>query len=277
MSFALSKIVWVLVTPSNLVTLGTAALTLLALWTDIGLLRKAAALAALVTLLVVVLPVGDWLARPLEDRFALPTLPARIDGVIVLGGAQDTVIEAARGRLAVDEHAERLIEGLGLALRHPEARLVFSGGSAAINPGLANERRVNERFLRILEVDRSDALYEDRSRNTWENARYTKDLVAPQPGEVWVLVTSAVHMPRSVGIFRRVGFAVIPYPVDYRTGAGTAWAVYFNVAGRLTRLDEAVREYIGLAAYRLMDRTDALFPKPVAPRAQTPINSSGTN
>ena len=277
MSFALSKIVWVLVTPSNLVTLGTAALTLLALWTDFGVLRKLAALAALATLLVVVLPLGDWLARPLEDRFALPTLPARIDGVIVLGGAQDAAIEAARGRLAVDEHAERLIEGLGLALRHPEARLVFSGGSAAINPGEANERRVNERFLRILEADQAHVLYEDRSRNTWENARYTKDLVAPRLGEVWVLVTSAVHMPRSVGIFRRVGFGVIPYPVDYRTGAGTAWAVYFNAAGRLTRLDEAVREYIGLVAYRLMGRTDALFPKPVAPRAQTSANPSDKN
>ena len=277
MSFALSKIVWVLVTPSNLVTLGTAALTLAALWTDFGVLRKLAALAGLMTLLIVVLPVGDWLARPLEDRFALPTLPAWIDGVIVLGGAQDSAIEAARGRLAVDEHTERLIEGLGLALRHPEARLVFSGGSAAINPGEANERRVNERFLRILKTDQPRVLYEDRSRNTWENARYTKDLVAPQPGEVWVLVTSAVHMPRSVGIFRRVDFEVTPYPVDYRTGAGTAWAVYFNAAGRLTRLDEAVREYVGLVAYRLMGRTDALFPEPVAPRAQTSANASDKN
>ena len=245
-------------------------------------MRKLAALAGLITLLVVVLPVGDWLARPLEDRFALPTLPAWIDGVIVLGGAQDSAIEAAQGRLAVDEHAERLIEGLGLALRHPEARLVFSGGSAAINPTEANERRVNERFLRILKADQARILHDDRSRNTcsrntWENARYTKDLVAPKPGEIWVLVTSAVHMPRSVGIFRRVGFRVIPYPVDYRTGPGTAWAVYFNAAGRLTRLDGAVREYIGLIAYRLMGRTGALFPEPVALRAQISANTSDKN
>jgi uncharacterized SAM-binding protein YcdF (DUF218 family) len=59
--------------------------------------------------------------------------------------------------------------------------------------------------------------FEANSRDTWENAVFTRDLVKPKPGETWLLVTSAWHMPRSVGIFRRLGFDVIPYPVAYRT------------------------------------------------------------
>jgi uncharacterized SAM-binding protein YcdF (DUF218 family) len=114
-----------------------------------------------------------------------------------------------------------------------------------------------------LGVPAEQMVFEEKSRNTWENAVFTRDLVKPKPGETWLLVTSAWHMPRSVGIFRHVGFPVVPYPVAYRTfGDGREFRGYVSILDRLALLDLGVREWIGLLAYRLAGKTDALFPAP---------------
>jgi uncharacterized SAM-binding protein YcdF (DUF218 family) len=143
---------------------------------------------------------------------------------------------------------------------------VFSGGSGALFPDGSLERDVDERFMTLMAADGVRVVYEDRSRNTWENARYTRELVEPTGGEVWLLVTSAAHMPRSVGIFRRIGWPVVPWPVDYRTSGGVT-LMGLAAGDRLGQLDAATREWLALAAYHLMDRTDALFPAP-APAPQ---------
>ena len=116
--------------------------------------------------------------------------------------------------------------------------------------------------LRQAGIDPDCVIFETDSRNTWENALFSRRLVEPQPGETWLLVTSALHMPRSVGIFRRVGWEVVPYPVDYRTRRGGHPYLRFEFEKTLSLLHEATREWIGLVSYRLMDRTSALFPGP---------------
>ena len=255
MSFVISKLAWLVLQPSNLLLLGLLIAVLLN-WRRLTL----GLLALLV--IVVILPVGLWLQRPLEDRFARPAeLPADIAGIIVLGGAQDQAITETRDALALNDAAERMVEGLAMAYRYPEARLVFSGGSGRLFPGDARESAVNERFIEMMELPPARVVLEDRSRNTWENARYPRELVEPAAGETWLLVTSARHMPRSVGIFRRIGWPVVPWPVDYRTGDDGPM-LQTEVSDRLTQLDDAAREWLGLLAYRLMSRTDALFPAP---------------
>ncbi len=179
----------------------------------------------------------------------------------MLGGAQDQAITAARGTLALTDAAERMVEGLALAYRYPEARLVFTGGSGRLFPGDASESAVNELFVDLMALDPARVVLEDRSRNTWENARFTRELVEPQAGETWLLVTSARHMPRSMGIFRQIGWPVVPWPVDYRTGDDGP-VLQTEVSSRLTELDDAAREWLGLLFYRLMGRTDGLFPAP---------------
>ena len=85
----------------------------------------------------------------------------------------------------------------------------------------------------------------------------------PKPGERWLLVTSAWHMPRSMGSFRAAGFPVTAYPVDYRTRGGEdARRGFLHTSEGLRRLDLMVKEWLGLLAYRLSGRTDALFPAP---------------
>jgi uncharacterized SAM-binding protein YcdF (DUF218 family) len=106
-------------------------------------------------------------------------------------------------------------------------------------------------------------MFEAKSRNTFENAVFTRDLVKPKAGETWLLVTSAWHMPRSVGIFRRAGFPVIPYPVAYRTfGDERDFRMSVPTLDKLSALELGVREWIGLLAYWLSGKTNALFPGP---------------
>ena len=255
MDFVLSKLVWLVLQPSNLLLLVLVVLALL------GWRRLLLGTLGLV-LVATALPVGHWLAQPLEERIPRPAaLPDEIAGIVVLGGAQVSNVAARRGVLATNQAAERLIEGAAIALRHPEARLVFSGGSGRVLPRGALERDVDERFVAMLQLDERRVVYEDSSRNTWENALFSKELVEPEPGETWVLVTSATHMPRSLGIFRRLDWPVVAWPVDYRT-TGDDLELQVGVGQRLDEIDHAMREWAGLVAYRLMGRTDALFPAP---------------
>ena len=152
---------------------------------------------------------------------------------------------------------------LELLRRYPKARLVFSGGSASLRASTLTEAWAVRRFWRAVGLDQGDVLYEDRSRNTFENALFTRDLVKPKEGERWLLVTSAMHMPRAVGVFRKVGFPVIAYPVDFRTN-GAFWraGVPGDTGSAVSMVENAMHEWLGLIAYRLTGKTDALFPAP---------------
>ena len=104
---------------------------------------------------------------------------------------------------------------------------------------------------------------ESRPRTTSEDAFYTAALLKPKPSERWLLVTSALHMPRAVGCFRAAGFQVEPYPVEFRTGGPShPFALFATGSAALSQFDMAAKEWIGLIAYRLMGKTDALFPGP---------------
>src|SRR6516225_5132198 len=120
--------------------------------------------------------------------------------------------------------------------------------------------------LRLLEsfgIPRASITLEDRSRNTVENAVLSKAIAQPKPGERWLLVTSAHHLPRAVGVFRKAGFPVEAYPVDWRTrGADDALRPFASVGDGLRRGDTAVREWVGLAVYWLTGRSSELFPGP---------------
>jgi len=226
--------------------------------------RRLAIFGATVLALILIGPLGHFLAAPLETRFpALPDDMAEPDGVIVLGGSVEESLSEKRGRITFTEAAERLTAPIGLLRRFPQARLVFSGGSAELSGAKATEAEIVKRFWREIGLDQGQVLYEDRSRNTYENALFTRDLVQPKPGERWLLITSAMHMPRSVGIFRQVGFPVTPYPVDYRTD-GRLWSlglVKFSGQG-VSTADLAAHEWLGLLVYRLTGRSSALFPAP---------------
>jgi uncharacterized SAM-binding protein YcdF (DUF218 family) len=265
MFFIASKLLGFFALPSNLlISLALLGLLLTATaWSRAG--RRLLAASLLLIALLGLSPLGNALILPLEDRFP-PWDPTRgaPDGVVVLGGAVDEIVSQARGDLALNEAAERMTAAVALARRYPAARIVFSGGSGHLLLHGGNEAEVAVRLFESLGVAPERITAEDRSRTTAENAAFTRDLVQPKPSERWLLVTSAHHMPRAMGVFRRVGFAVEPYPVDWRTrGPADLARPFSSVADGLRRTDVAMREWIGLLAYRLTGRTSELFPGPL--------------
>jgi uncharacterized SAM-binding protein YcdF (DUF218 family) len=209
-------------------------------------------------------PLGKIVTLPLEDRFTRRALPSDIAGIIVLGGYEDAVISKGRSGLAVNDRAERLTEAIYLSRRYPSAKIIITGGSAPLLGGAPDEAAEPvARYLRSIGIASERMVVEGRSLTTYENALFTRALITPSQGAPYLLVTSAIQMPRSMGVFRRQGYNVMAWPVDYRT-AGTSdlmtWSDSFPKG--LELVDYAFKEWVGLVAYWLTDRTDALFPGP---------------
>jgi uncharacterized SAM-binding protein YcdF (DUF218 family) len=264
MFFPLSKILGFFASPSNLI-ISIGILGLLLLPTRFGRAGRALAFASLVMLAILGLsPIGNALIIPLEARFPRwEATHGAPDGIIVLGGAISPDVSAARDEVALNEAAERVTVAAELARRYPAARVVFSGGSGALIYDEGAEAAFALRLLEALGIPRTRIILEDRSRNTVENAILSKAIAQPKPGERWLLVTSAHHMPRAIGVFRKAGFPVEAYPVDWRTrGADDALRPFATVGDGLRRSDTAVREWVGLAVYWLTGRSSELFPAP---------------
>ena len=140
--------------------------------------------------------------------------------------------------------------------------MVFSGGSGDLLIQELKEAPLVAPLLRQLGVDPGRVIIEDQSRNTAENAVFSRRLAKPRPGETWLLITSAFHMPRTVGSFRQAGWRVTPYPVDYRTRGKGALPFRFNFIGGVASLDSALHEYLGLLFYWITGKTNELYPGP---------------
>jgi uncharacterized SAM-binding protein YcdF (DUF218 family) len=264
MFFFLSKILGFFALPSNaLIVLGLVGVA-------IAVLRGGRAggrliVASLILLAILGLsPLANALMLPLEQRFppwdasrGAPT------GIVVLGGAFDTVVSATRDDIPLTDAAERMTASAALAHKYPHARLIFTGGVGTLLYSGPTEGELARRLYASLGIAPERVTIEEESRDTAENATFTRPLADPKPGERWLLVTSAYHMPRAVGAFRRVGFAVEAYPVDYRTrGIEDLVRPFPSVGDGLRRGDAATREWIGLLMYWLAGRTSELFPGP---------------
>lgn len=258
--FVASKIFWAFAQPLSLLVLLALAALLLS-WHRPRLSRALLAASCALWLLMFFTPMERWVLGPLEQRFPSPVLPEHVDGIIVLGGAVQAAMSREHGQTVLGDAAERMTAGAMLARRYPQARLLFSGGSGAISEKKFPEAEAVTEFWEGLGVDHSRIVLEGRSRNTYENALFSHQDIQPRPGETWLLVTSALHMPRSVGCFRQVGWQVVPYPVDYRTSAWMGW-LEFDFPGALSNLTYGSKEWVGLLAYHLAGRTDELFPAP---------------
>jgi uncharacterized SAM-binding protein YcdF (DUF218 family) len=264
MFFIFAKVFGFFTEPSNAIaTICTIGALLL-------LIRRQRAGTLMVTFGILLLlvfgysPAGNVLLLGLSERFPAWQSDGRDpDGIIVLGGAIDSEVSAARKTLELDSAAERIFSMIELAKRFPKARIVFTGGSGNLIENSVSEAPIAGQLLESFGVSPDRIVLESASRTTDENAAFTRRLVLPKPGERWLLVTSAFHMPRSVGVFRAAGFDVEAYPVDWRTRGWVDAAQPFDSVGDgLARTDLAVHEWVGLLTYWLMGRSSALFPAP---------------
>lgn len=262
--FILSKTAGYLLLPSNFL-IGLGLLGAILLLTRFARMGRRLMVTALVLLAICAFsPLGNFLLYPLEQRFPKwDSSRGEPDGIIVLGGPLDADLSAAHGVPVIAGAADRIIGAATLANRYPKARLVYTGGSPNLISNDAKEADYATALLQGLGIAKSRLTMERQSRNTRENAEFSKEIVKPKPGERWLLVTSAYHMPRSIGLFRKAGFAVEAYPVDWKVGAREDLFKYYVVANDgLQLVDIGVREWLGLIAYRISGGTDALLPGP---------------
>jgi uncharacterized SAM-binding protein YcdF (DUF218 family) len=267
--FILSKTLGAMLLPTNLL-IGMGVVGAILMVTRFASLGRKLVIAAVLLLVVCGLsPLGTLLLYPLEQRFP-PWDAGRgaPDGIIILGASIEADLSAAHGTPVVRSSPDRIIAAAALALRYPNARIVFSGGSANLISNEAREADFAGAIFESLGIAKSRLIMERRSRNTLENAEFSRALAMPKAGERWLLVTSAFHMPRSVGLFRKAGFAVEPYPVDWRVGGRDDLLSFTNIAlDGLGRTDLAVREWMGLIAYRATGKIDELLPGPAPKQA----------
>lgn len=264
MFFVLSKTIGYLLLPTNLL-IGIGLVGAILMFTRFASLGRKLVILAVVLLVICGLsPLGKILLYPLEQRFPKwDSSRGEPDGIIVLGGPLDADLSAAHGVPVIAGAADRIIGAATLANRYPKARLVYTGGSPNLISNDAKEADYATALLQGLGIPKSRLTMERQSRNTRENAEFSKEIVKPKPGERWLLVTSAYHMPRSIGLFRKAGFAVEAYPVDWKVGAREDLFKYYVVANDgLQLVDIGVREWLGLIAYRISGGTDALLPGP---------------
>ena len=264
MFFFLSKTIGVILLPANFL-IGIGLIGALLLATRYAALGRRLMVASIALLAICGFsPLGNWLLYPLEARF--PRWEASRgapDGIIVLGGSIDANLSEAHGETVVRSAADRVIAAAELALRYPNARILFTGGSPNLVSHDAREADYAGALFESLGVAKARLMMERRSRNTQENAEFSKALVQPKSGERWLLVTSAFHMPRSVGLFRRAGFNVEAYPVDWRVGGRSDLLTFSSVAIEgISRTEQGLREWLGLIAYRATGKIDELLPGP---------------
>ena len=157
------------------------------------------------------------------------------------------------GRIALNSAAERMIVPVGLMQRNPQLRLLFTGGEGNLIKDAMTEADRAKIFFDSMGVDPKRVIYESRSRTTFENAVLSAQLPGVDHRQPWLLLTTAAHMPRSLAAFRKAGWNISPYGVDYRTAQQVDWTG-FSLARGAEKWHYALHEMIGYWAYRLTGR-----------------------
>lgn len=262
--FSLSKIFWLAFQPLSVIFL-LILIAVVLIWFNqrkSGLVALGS--ACLILFIGAYTTTGSLLLIPLEERFPKqPLLSDRVNGIILLGGYLNGDINAGRPGFELNSAADRLFETIRLARLYPDAKIIVSGGDGGFFERSIPDAQSTQEIISEFGLAEKRFIFENESRNTAENAIFSQRLADPQQGEIWLLVTSAYHMPRAVGSFRRAGFDVVAWPVDYKTPAVEKFALYLSSPNdALSRFTVAMREWVGLLAYWMTSKTDMFFPQP---------------
>ncbi|MBL7005418.1 MAG: YdcF family protein [Gammaproteobacteria bacterium] len=259
--FTLSKTLWLFIEPDNLIIISLLLVVILFLVKKDKIAKKALYSLSFLVIFIAVFPVGSWLLYPLETHFnAKPKLPEQVDGIILLGGSINTSTSNAWNKPQTNEFAGRIFEFVSLMHLYPNAKAVFSGGQASLINQYPSEAFFAEQLLNKMGIKENKVIYENKARNTNENVKLMKQLLTPAKNETWVVITTAWHLPRSLGIFCKQGWSVIPYPADFHSNPDELLTPTLGLPRHLSQLNNAVREWIGLLAYYITGKTTELLP-----------------
>lgn len=260
--FYLSKIFWLAAQPLSLAFIAVllGCIAGFAGWRRLGC--GFTLLAGIVLFVTLYTSSGAVALQALENRFARPqSVPENLSCMIVLGGAFETEVTTRRGGIELNQAADRFVEALRLLRDHPQSRVLVSGGDGSLSGDYEGDAAVSRRFFSTFGIAPERLVGETASRTTYENVVNIKDLLVREKLQNCLLITSAFHMPRAVGLFRKSGIDVTPWPTDYRTAGNVGLMLDFSQPTANAQLTStALREWIGLLGYFLSGRTSALYP-----------------
>jgi uncharacterized SAM-binding protein YcdF (DUF218 family) len=261
--FLVSKLAWGILSPINLI-IGLISLATILLWFNKQRLAKLLlTFCLLINFPLLFYPVSDSLIYPLENRFQKPDImPDHIDGIIILGGGEELKISTSWEHAEMGNGGDRYLAAAVLAHHYPNVPVVFSGGRGFLRfQGMKKEAHIAYQLLTEHGIELQRIIIESQSRNTYENFLLLKAILPDLDGQ-YLLITSAYHMSRAVGIARKHNINVIAYPVDYRSTTAINRQLDFDMFAHLEVLEPAWREWIGLVVYFITGKIDFIFPKP---------------
>lgn len=269
LSFYLSKIGWMVLAPSHFLVL----LLLISFFQSRLLARVfLQGAVALILLLCTVFPIGDWILLPLEQCFAerLP-FAGTPNGYVVLGGAVDARISSARSNITFTNAADRVVQMAKIINTNPQMPVIYTGGSGAMFYQKFDEATAVKTFLSEAGFKTDAFFMEGASRNTYENAINSVKMMGKTPGQNWILLSSAYHLPRAMALFEKAGapdkISFHPMPVDYKTIGTLKFGVDFDLVGSLSKIDIAAKEYLGLFLNKFLGKADTSWPCDEAKKA----------
>jgi len=200
-------------------------------------------------------PLSNFLLSKIEDYIQTSKYPVQqLTGVIVLGGSFDSGLQSKeRNEVSLNSSAERLTKALEIYKKNPRLIILFSGFSADLKPQGWSESDMAKKFFLDQGVKLDNLIFENQSRNTFENIKYSKDIITKYKG-TWGLVTSANHMPRSFFAFKKQGLILEPINVDYKTGTSRMFWINFDITSGLHNWGIVLHELIGISYYILTNK-----------------------
>ncbi len=193
-------------------------------------------------------PVANWLTSGLESEFSQPESP-RGDVIILLGGGYSLVPDLTGFGFPKSSMLGRIVTAVRLQQKLGIPIIVSSGPDSTDIPA---DAVVAKRILVDLGVDERMIIPEIKSRDTYENAKYSKEICAQKGFTRPVLVTSAVHLRRAVMIFEKQGMNVTPYPAFFRSNPNVRyrWMGWFPNHENFSGSVRSIHEYMGYLYYQ---------------------------
>lgn len=253
MEFYIAKVANYLLEPLHILSFFLVILIFLLLFTNFKKLTIFFAKFLLILFLFFgYTPFSNFLLNKIEDFIKTSKYPVQqLTGVIVLGGSFDLELEPKeRNEVFLNSSAERLTKALEIYKKNPRLLILFSGASNKINPIGWNESDMAKKFFLEQGVRLENLIFENKSRNTFENIIYSKDIIKTNKG-TWGLVTSASHMPRSYFGFKKQGLILEPISVDYRTGTSPIFWINFDIKKGLENWNIILHEVVGISYYKI--------------------------
>jgi uncharacterized SAM-binding protein YcdF (DUF218 family) len=200
-------------------------------------------------------PLSSFLLSKIEDFIKPSRYPIQqLTGIIVLGGSFGLELESKeRNETLLNDSAERLTKALEIYKKNPKVLILFSGFSNKLKPTGWNESDMAKKFFLDQGVRFENLILENQSRNTFENIKYSKDIITNHKG-TWGLITSANHMPRSYYTFKRQGLILEPIIVDYKTGTSPIFWINFDIKKGLVNWKLILREVVGISYYKITSK-----------------------